>query len=396
MADLSLYSNYRYLFLSIMIVVFALLYILSFIFPFINYLKEIFMYPYLKEEVRKCLYVWNDSFMGDLCIYLFNKISENTLFYRVFFTIHFIIFYCLRGLGLCLLLNFAFASGDFRLIIYFCPIYFIIWICSFLDYYCTIFRQGTTNYLKELLLVTPKENSFIKESDYIIISDNNLNYTLSNIAIEEGYTLVHLKNIWLTSANVEFKFTSYKKVVSYFNYIFFAILIICWFTISFLFIQNHIEFYGLLGVISRRPILHLNTSHSLRAPREIRFVKEKYQNLLKIESNGSYSPGHPIIIEVEGQENVRVDAQITSGEGGKEPHQRSTELSKTGVNNSNPVNYVPIRNKENNTLYIPKNHLTKNPMLGSVTYCAKNIIKDKLDATTNKTFIEDNSSNSMP
>lgn len=60
--NLSLFAQYRYLFYSIMVIVFGVFWCLSFyVKKFSNFLT-IITFPYIKEEIRLILYTWNVSF----------------------------------------------------------------------------------------------------------------------------------------------------------------------------------------------------------------------------------------------------------------------------------------------------------------------------------------------
>jgi hypothetical protein len=115
--DISVFSQYRYLTLFsisfFFIIIFAIAYITGYTVPSTSF----FTYPYLKEEVRKFLYSWNDSFIGNLCVKLTN-LFDSQLFVQIFFSIHFIFFFLIRLFSTCLLFYCTFYHGNFYNFIY--------------------------------------------------------------------------------------------------------------------------------------------------------------------------------------------------------------------------------------------------------------------------------------
>ena len=69
--DLSLFSKYRYLFLSISVMFAFLIWALRYFFLSFQKIWIAIKYPFVKEEIRKILYVWNRGFMGKGCIFLY-------------------------------------------------------------------------------------------------------------------------------------------------------------------------------------------------------------------------------------------------------------------------------------------------------------------------------------
>lgn len=78
---------------------------------------------------------------------------HSTKISRTFFSVHFILFYLLRFVTAGLFVNFSFFNGDLRLLFYMLPFSFLIWLLSFFYFYFKYFREGTTNYILELLEV---------------------------------------------------------------------------------------------------------------------------------------------------------------------------------------------------------------------------------------------------
>jgi hypothetical protein len=104
--DISTYSRYRYLLLSLISVFFIISLI---IFKLLGYIK----FP-LKEEIHRILYTWNASFMGDLCVKIIDLLASSFSFRILFFSLHFIFFYVMRLITLGLLFYCTFYHGDFR------------------------------------------------------------------------------------------------------------------------------------------------------------------------------------------------------------------------------------------------------------------------------------------
>ena len=296
--NLPLVSYYRYVILSVMTVIFISLWIFSFYFINIKKLIKRLTYPYIKEEVRRILYIWNDSFMGDFCCFLYNEIVISNKFSIIFFSLHFFFFYVVRFITIGFLINFTFFHVDLRLLRYLLPLLLIIWFLSFLDYYFKIFREGTANYICDVLHVTYKGNITQNniEQDFITCDRQDLKFSLTSAGIHEGFStndVDHLIKKWFAEANITLKFRNYNKIISILSNILLFCSCICWFIISYHFLTN-ISISNFLGFIGFRRItnmpIHLKFTRYV-PPREARFVKEgKPMNNIKESTEGAVSP----------------------------------------------------------------------------------------------------------
>ena len=198
---------------------------------------NISFYINIKEEIRKILYIWNDGVMGDVCCYLYVKIATSHKFSYIYFSSHFILFYLIRGISLGLLINFVFFNGNLYAFAHTIPILFFVWLLRFLDYYFIIFREGTYNYLNEILLVSYQgkfEKSYV-HNNLLECDIKDLSFVLSPMAEKESFTsgdLDFLKSKWFTCAEVIRKFTLYNIIVQKLSLILIAALYICWVAIS--------------------------------------------------------------------------------------------------------------------------------------------------------------------
>ena len=222
--NLSLFSNYRYLFLCVVTTFFLIAWCFSWFFPPVKEIINIISYPYMKEEIRHILYTWNDGFMGNACNHVYTKIITSSFFSIIFFVIHFFCFYFLRFIVGCLLFSFVFFNGNLIWIFYLLPFSFFIWLISFLDYYFKYFREGTTNYILDILEIHYKKslenNGYIQ--DFVIVNNiNDFEFKLTPFAFKQGYTQVNLDyliNVWYESSQIDLKFKTYAKSLTFFEF----------------------------------------------------------------------------------------------------------------------------------------------------------------------------------
>jgi len=205
--------------------------------------------------------------MGDICCYLYSKIATSHKFSYIYFFTHFFLFYIIRGISLGLLINFVFFNGNLYAFAHTIPIIFLVWLLRFFDYYFIVFREGTSNYLTEILLVSyggKFEKSYV-HNNLLECDIKDLSFVLSPIAEKEGFTTVDLdflKSKWFTCAEVTRKFMVYNKIVQKLSIILIGGLYICWVAISIHFLNYkasnvHMELFFVFRRFSMRPI-HIN------------------------------------------------------------------------------------------------------------------------------------------
>lgn len=240
--DLPLFTYYKYIILTILGGM-----IVKFFFPNISHNHNIFTYINIKEEIRKIFYAWNDRFMGNICNYFYRNIAHSNIFSYIFFSIHFLLFFVIRGISLCLLINFVFFNGNLYAFAPIIPMLFFVWLLRFLDYYFTIFRLGTINYLNEILIVTyeGKNSKAILENQLLHCNSKDIKFALSSpMAEQEGFTIADLdflKAKWYTCAQITSKFTIYNTFIQKITITFMVILYICWFAITIYFFNSNIS-----------------------------------------------------------------------------------------------------------------------------------------------------------
>lgn len=236
--NLSLFSQYRYLLFSI-IVISIILYFLITIF---KSSKQAFIskisYPYLKEEIRVILYTWNATIFSPLCSKLIDKIYSSKKLLYFYFCSHFIIFYVSRIIVICFFINFVWFHGDLRKILYTAPFFFIIWLLSFFDYYFQVFFKNHCNYIRSVLSVK-QINPVPAISGMIYTSLNNINFNLTSHGFQEGFTLEDMPvliNEWEIAAYLAIYFEKYAQFLVYLNRLLFFIQMINIFALVYFFL----------------------------------------------------------------------------------------------------------------------------------------------------------------
>jgi hypothetical protein len=221
--DLSIFSQYRYLslfiLLNILILFSAIIYITGYK---ITHLVPAITFPYIKEEIRSIMYTWNDKLFGPICNdlmeHLFTISNSRRIFY---FSIHFIIFYLPRLLSMLFLLNFVYLGGDLRYVLLLVPIFFISWFLSFLDYYFSVYFENTGSYIRALLDVSLSDNpGSVPFKGIVEVSNGNIIFSLTSFALSRGYTqmgLSSLKQTWYLCARLAAYFMLYHRILFYFT-----------------------------------------------------------------------------------------------------------------------------------------------------------------------------------
>lgn len=372
--DLPLLSQYRYLLFSLGTLIVIILWFIGCFVKNLSSLYQKVTYPYIKEEVRKILYCWNEGFMGNICIFLYKKINKSKSFCILFFMCHFFVFYFIRLLTCVFFLCFTFFEGDFRFVIYVIPFLFSTWILSFFDYYFNVFREGTENYVKDMLSVT-YDKSFNKQEDvlYIICNPEDLTFCLTAEGIFEGYndpqSLAHLVNKWFSCSDVAVKFKIYLSYVSYFRTLLFIIYPMCWLTLAYKFLSSDVMLLTLWGTSSlcRRPMFN-SKIFNMRLPRDARYVREgKPMNDVKMATNGAVSPGHPVIGE-ERPNDYLIIFGLTHGDG------KAANTSRPIV--GAPFKVIPV---EGGPVPVNKNLLSTTPIVNTTALINRSDIEKQLD-----------------
>lgn len=255
--DISIISQYRYLFLTIisLFLIFSYLFIITFKINIKDY-SSLSAFPYLKEEIRKLIDSWGDFFL----INIFNKIIDllyfSFVFQVIFFIIHFILFSVIRLITATLLLYCIFYHGDFRNFLYLTPIMFFVWLLSFFNYTFIIFQENSKTYIRDLIIAVPKT-----ESKTILgilkVDPLQISFKLTEKAILDGFCGLDMYNLtkeWYIQAHVSAYFQVYFKLSLYLNYFIIVMNIFSWFYISYVFFLSSPTDYilsgGMLGWLS--------------------------------------------------------------------------------------------------------------------------------------------------
>jgi len=278
----------------------------------------------LKEETRKILYSWNDSFMGDLCCYILDRLVLKKRFVYFFLILHFSMFIVIPYIQTFLLINFTFFRGDLRLILYVIPFSFIIWLYSFIDYYFKIFFVQSSNYIRSLLVVnlltTTKTETF---NDIIIVAHDKLLFTITDFGKTQGFTqedLNYLSTKWIQLSTISIIFEKYEKNLMLMRILNISLRLACWFFICYYFISSNdmiaFTFAVIINTFNRIPYRFFHSSLPLRA-NEARWIQPQHRGAFNRTFPGLRGD-HPVIVDpaLEDENNfVPLRAQATHNNG---------------------------------------------------------------------------------
>jgi hypothetical protein len=241
--DLSVYSQYRYLLMSIIVISISLFFFIYLLSPsssaklgIQDFMSKI-TYPYLKEEVRLILYTWNDALFSSLCSKLIDKLYQSKVFLFSYIISHFIIFYMPRVVVLFLFTSFVWFDGDLRLVICKTPFLFLSWLLSFFDYYFQIFFKSHCNYISSIL--SAKQVNLVPSSfGTIFTSLDNITFTLTPNGLDQGYITENMPiliNEWHIAAYLSVYFEKYNQFLVNFNRFLFFIQVVNGFNLTYYF-----------------------------------------------------------------------------------------------------------------------------------------------------------------
>lgn len=383
--NLSVSSQYRYLFLFVISFFFICGFIVFFIANrFMDYKLpnlSLLTYPYLKEEFRILLDTWGNSFI----INLFNKITNllyfSFIFQVMFFIIHFILFSITRLITATFLLYCVFYHGDFRNFLYLTPIMLFIWLLSFLNYYFIIFQQESKTYIRDLITAVPKTKSKTILGVFKVDS-SQISFGLTEKAISEGFCDLDMYNLtkeWYIQAHISACFQVYFKLSSYVNYIILIMNILSWFYISYIcFLLSPTDYILSGGIWSWLNCVNKSTSRAYAT--EVRRVLPFYQKKLNQETGGAHQGNHPalvdpIIRDPDNPHRMLYEGQPTHGVGSTSNPSKPLHPSKDLQGNPRPQNYVPA---PSNTTFVDENGFDPTPIPGSQAFLADSNVKKNL------------------
>lgn len=383
--NLSYFSQYRYLVLSLASIFLIIIFI---IIKFSNYdisYFSFFTYPYLKEEIRKILYTWNYTFIGDLCIKLIDLLYFSFWFRILFFILHFILLYIIRLWSVCLLFYCTFFHGDFTSFKYIIPILFVSWLLSIFNYYFIIFQQGSANYIRSLISATLED----KKSSILGIIKlgpmSQVTFKLTQEALSKGYSdldIKHLAKEWYIQAELSTYLTIYLKFVNYLNYFILILQIIIWYYITKTF------FFPLLGkcILSVSPFFwyrSLVKIHCRPYTTEVRRVLRPYQKDLNKITEGVHKDNHPALVDpnVRNPDNsceILYEGQPTHGKGSAQNPSYPLHPSKDLQGHNKTQNIVP----PTTITYVEERFFESNPIPGSQSFLSDPEVKANLAKCT--------------
>lgn len=306
--DLSQASYYRYCVYVFIVISCILLYFINF--SSTNKTTSLYQnitYPYLKEEVRKILYSWNETFFGPLFTNLLDKLYNSSILQIILFGLHFIMCYLIKILQICFFLNFVFFHGDLRYVFFLLPFSFLSWIFDFFSYYFEVYVESSLHYVCEILYVTPIIPLTVDEytAKHVLKTGNDFTFKITPFGYNEGFIegannsgLRSLANSWLKFQHLNIVIKKYKKFLYFFNIILLSLRILCWFGIIFfpfkastdIFFTNIGSFFSRISIIRPRFIMRA-------PPSEAYSVRRQFQAQLEKETENSYKSGHPVVVD---------------------------------------------------------------------------------------------------
>lgn len=324
--NLSAFSQYRYLLPLIGCFIISFFLIIAYFFSSINMIKERFVFPYTKEEIRIFFYTWNESFIGDICVWIIDKLHYSIKFRYLFFSIHFLLFYISRLVFVSLFVNFCFFSGDLRDILYLSFLSFTVWLCNFLLYYLMWFIKANLTLNNEILSTSFADKNVAEAhtnaQGYITITDTNqVIFSLTSEASKYNFSSEHipaLANSWYILNNVLGLFQRYNAKTIYITYIIMLVYFFCWafITKTFFFRKGEsffITFSGIVNIFSKIAFYPPRTF----VARDARYLNEWAQNAVRQKIDRRFLPGHPVYGEFQPDGSYSMEGSMTKGKGPK-------------------------------------------------------------------------------
>lgn len=307
--NLSYFTAFRYLIIASIAIVFFIMFLKKKTIPLIP------INPL--AEIQKIAYTWNSySILGKFSLFILKKLVFSKKF-RYFYIIFDIFLNIIPKIYiLWIIINFIFFSGDLRDLFLLAPYIIIIICCSHIQYYIEYIIEGNSNVIRELVTVVSLPNS-----------NNALLFSLTQEAKNMGFTvekdLPGLSVKWIELSNLSL-FFQYKKKLKLFSFLFSIIQILCWIAISIYFLY-FLDMDATLASFPWQKIIsivkspwtmskqYFSSNSILLAPRDSGYLYEKYQNQLKLLTNGEFNIGHPIVGELLPNGVYRVDGYLTHG-----------------------------------------------------------------------------------
>jgi hypothetical protein len=384
--NLSVISQYRYLFLSVI----SFFVIFSFI---VFYITNCFMdyklsdttaltYPYSKEEIRKVLYTWNDTFMGDFCNKIIDLLYFSSRFRMCFFVIHFTVFFFTRLTMTFLLFYCTFYHGDFMILLYLTPLMLCRWLLYFFNYYFITFQKGCANYIRSLVLANLDDKG---EALFGVfkVDPSQISFKLTEEALLKGYTDADMYNLtkeWYIQAQLSSYFRIYFALTNYIGYFILLLQLIIWFSIAEIFFFTSIKKY----FISTNFLLGWGYSLGRMAVRsyvtEARRVLPPYQKKLAQDTEGAHQGSHPALVDpdIKDPDNasrILYEGQPTHGKGGLDNPSYPLHPFKDLQGNPRPQRFVPPPSE---CTYVEEHYFASKPIPDSGSFLKDEAVKENL------------------
>lgn len=308
--DLSYLTAYRYIFIGCSGIIFAMI---------VFYKKKKIINPINHyAEIQKIAYSWNNySVLGKFSLFMLKKLIFSKIYRKFYFIFDIFLNIIPKLILLYVTINFALFSGDLRELFVLAPYFFIISCLSHIQYYIEYIIEGNCNVIRELLTVNILPNT-----------NQALLFSLTTEAKKEGFTveqhLPMLSQKWIELSNLSL-FFNYKKTLKIISLLLSITQILCWIVISIYFLY-FINIDAIFAAFPWQKVMsiakspwtmskqYFSSSRPLLAPpRDCGYLYEKYQNQVKLLSNGEFGVGHPIVGELLSTGTYRVDGYLTHG-----------------------------------------------------------------------------------
>lgn len=364
--DISIISQYRYLFLSVVSIFLIILYFFAVIFK-LNIQQHIstFSFPYLHEEVRCIIDSWGNGRMG---VSFINKLSISK-YYRYMYCSLDCLSVLFRIIMVLLFIYFCFFGGNLYYLLYFSPIAFLFWLLSFFTYFINWIIEGNSTVIRECLELSPIDPNLLPSGK------TGFSFKITSEAIKQGFTendLDFLVGQWLELGSL-MAFLQYRRFIKYFSFGIVTIYFISWCYISYYFfcIPSQIVSANLppfSTLFRRSSFWHPPIS---RSPRDMRHLHERYQNPLKVISQNEFAIGHPVYGELLPDGTYRIDGYFTRNPNYGVKIPTTPIMANKAGNNQNAVAF-------STPLIVPATYVTL-PVPGSMAILEATGVKAVLD-----------------
>lgn len=242
--DLSIFSQYRYLFicLSSVIVLISIL-----LFYFFNpqkpeWLNNLF-YPYMKIHIFDYLITWEESFFGDFCHALMDKLLFQPIFKYCYILVDVFTSTLYRGVILYHFICFCFFQQALNILLYLMPISLFIWLIRFIFESFSDYVTRNRTFTNQLVLVQCKKSfkGFLNSENSLLMKNlavNDFLFTLSNIALNNNYSkgdLPALTSSWFKLNKIYIENSRYLFACRCFSVFIFIIYIFSYYYIVYKF-----------------------------------------------------------------------------------------------------------------------------------------------------------------